>query len=194
MQMENNVNTQIFRALLNSKNKDDALPVRPHALSFYSEISQHVSASNTIEEDYKIRIQQRITALSSATLNILMVARNVGKTSTLSALFGEHSWSETEKNQHLITRHELAQLTLWEARLPSDSADPKRMTAELGSLLAENDELGRPLIDLVLVVLDTTSNNLEDCYRDISDTLVPMLGRQTENRLMVLMNKADKVA
>ncbi|PKF48995.1 hypothetical protein AT251_22100 [Enterovibrio nigricans] len=73
MQMENNVNTQIFRALLNSKNKDDALPVRPHALSFYSEISQHVSASNTIEEDYKIRIQQRITALSSATLNILMV-------------------------------------------------------------------------------------------------------------------------
>ncbi|KXF82626.1 GTPase family protein [Enterovibrio coralii] len=194
MHMENNVDTQIFRALM-KEDKGDTAKVQPHALSFFAEVSQHISASTTIEDDYKIRIQQRIAALSSESLNILMVgAENVGKSTTLSALFGEHDWTNDAPNKSMIVRNDLAQLTLWEARLPSDSDNPQQATNELGSLLSESDEQGRPLVDLVLVVLDATSNNLESCYRDISDTLVPMLGRQTENRLMVLMNKADKVA
>ena len=78
--------------------------------------------------------------------------------------------------------------------LPSESAKPEQADCEISALLSETTAEGLPLVDLVLVVLDASSANIDNAYLDIQRTLIAALGEHAEQHLVVLMNKVDKVA
>ncbi|MGF1769552.1 hypothetical protein L4D06_19485 [Enterovibrio makurazakiensis] len=195
MQFDNPVNTKIFRTLV-SQTHHDANQKTLATLPFFEEIREKVAACSDMDASYKSRIHQRIRDLSDQTLNLLVIgAKGVGKSATLKALFGEYDWqTEPPEEAQKVSRHQLNQMTIWQAQLPSEIESAPHQMNEVGALLSETTESGEPLIDRVIVVLDAASNNIDDCYLELCHTLIPMLGTMTENRLMILMNKSDKVA
>lgn len=58
--------------------------------------------------------------------------------------------------------------------------------------LHETDANGQPLIDLVLVILDGSSRDLSTSYELINDVMIPHLGDQPEQRILVAVNQADQ--
>ena len=57
--------------------------------------------------------------------------------------------------------------------------------------LYEKDENGNLLIDLVLVILDGGSRDLGTSYELINNVIIPNLGENRENRILVVINQAD---
>ncbi|WP_407334159.1 hypothetical protein [Enterovibrio sp. 27052020O] len=206
MQFENHVNTSIFnttifRSPLSESGKKPASNTMTN-LPFLDAIARQVLASTDMDASYKARIERRIQVLSKNTLNLLIIgSKGAGKSATLRALFGEHDWQADDLNNGgsyappaALRRHELNQFTVWQADLPNGNDPAPQFWSEVGALLSETDTDNTPLIDQVVVVLDAANSNIDDCYLDICHSIVPMLGAMPENRLMIVMNKADKVA
>ncbi|OEE57408.1 hypothetical protein A1OK_17435 [Enterovibrio norvegicus FF-454] len=205
MQFDNHVNTsifnpRIFRSQVSESGKKPALNAMS-SLPLFDAISQQVSASTDMDASYKARIDRRLQVLSHNTLNLLIIgSKGAGKSATVQALFGGYDWRAADlKNDESdasskIRRQQLNQLTVWQADLPSENEPAQERWSELGALLSETNADNEPLIDRVIVVLDSASSNIDDCYLDICHSIVPMMGAMTENRLTILMNKADKVA
>ena len=57
--------------------------------------------------------------------------------------------------------------------------------------LAEVDENGDALIDLVLVILDGGTRDLGTSYELINSVIIPNLGEDKKNRILVAINQAD---
>ena len=57
--------------------------------------------------------------------------------------------------------------------------------------LYEKDENDNLLIDLVLVILDGSSRDLGTSYELINNVIIPNLGDNKENRILVAINQAD---
>ncbi|MFL7025741.1 hypothetical protein BCS58_15840 [Enterovibrio norvegicus] len=165
-------------------------------LSFFDDVRARISGHAHMDDAFKASLTDRLKTLSQSSLNILVVgSQGVGKTATLTQLFGQHEWDhDAIQSSSLLIRHELNQLTCWEGLLPSESEKPEQTDCEISALLSETAANGLPLVDLVLVVLDSSSANIDNAYVDIQKTLIAKLGEHAEQRLVVLMNKVDKVA
>jgi len=57
--------------------------------------------------------------------------------------------------------------------------------------MSEVDGEGKPLIDLVLVVVDTSSKDISVCYDVINNTLIPCLGKENSHHILVGLNQYD---
>jgi len=57
--------------------------------------------------------------------------------------------------------------------------------------LNELDEEGKPLIDLVLVILDGGSRDLGTSYELINQVIIPNIGDNAKNRILIALNQAD---
>ncbi|WP_325894945.1 hypothetical protein [Grimontia sp. NTOU-MAR1] len=190
MQGNHFVDTQLFKKLtaLQDERKASSTP----QYTFFDRLRSQIEDSADMEFGYKARLKRRLQVLSNESLNVLVLGSpGAGKSALLSALFGEKDWSRSTYN---IQRTELNRVTLWEANLPDYSPESNPLIQELSALLSETDENNTPLVDLVMVVLDASSNNIDDCYLDICRTIMPMMGRNADGRLMVVFNKCDKVA
>lgn len=67
----------------------------------------------------------------------------------------------------------------------------KRHAKNIIDKLLEVDENGNALIDLVLVILDGGSRDLGTSYELIDKVIIPNLGKEKENRILVAINQAD---
>lgn len=190
MQGNHYVDTQLFKKLsaLKDENANSSVP----DYTFFDRVLSQVENSVEMEHGYKARLKRRLQVLADESLNVLVLGSpKTGKSAMLSAMFGERDWSRSVNE---IQRTELNRVTLWEANLPDDSPESKPLIQELSALLSETDDHNKPLIDLVMVVLDASSSNIDDSYFDICRTIIPMMGRNADGRLMVLFSKCDKVA
>ena len=195
-QFEMKVDNQVFKTMCVVDASNASWKSQKQPLSFFEDVRTRISSNAHMDDAFKSSLTDRLTALSQSSLNILVVgSKGVGKTSTLTQLFGQHDWEhETIQSSSQLVRHELNQLTCWEGLLPSESDKPEQTECEISALLSETTAKGLPLVDLVLVVLDASSANIDNAYLDIQRTLIAKLGEHAEQRLVVLMNKADKVA
>ncbi|WP_301098927.1 GTPase [Otariodibacter sp.] len=141
-------------------------------------------------------LEEKLEQLKKTKLNILVVgATGAGKSSTINAIFdmniakvGTSSTPETQD----IKSFTLKNTVIWDTPGLGDSTEnDRRFSKMIKSKLCEKDENGEGLIDLVLCILDGSSRDLGTTYTLLKNTIIPYLGAETSERLIVAINKAD---
>lgn len=170
-----------------------------------SRLSELVSQAETFVEEstepekIKEELIYNLRKIEKSRLNILLVgATGAGKSSTINALFnadvakvGQQPDPETDR----IEKYELQNLTLWDTPGLGDGKEADKKNASLiREKLEETDSEGNALIDLVLVILDGSSKDLNTPIEIITRVIIPRLGPQGITRLLVAVNQCDLAA
>lgn len=149
-----------------------------------------------IPDEEKSNLMKNFLHLKEQKINLMITgATGCGKSSTINALFG----TETAKvgvgvdpETMEITRYELGNLILWDSPGLGDGKEAdNRHAKNIINKLYEKDENGNLLIDLVLVILDGSTRDLGTSYELINSVIIPNLGKDAENRILVAINQAD---
>ena len=138
----------------------------------------------------------QILRMREKQVNILLVgATGSGKSSTINALFNMEVAKvgvgvDPETDQ--ITSYTLSNLIIWDTPGLGDSvSNDERYSLMLTKKLSETDEDGNLIIDLVLVVLDSSSKDLGTIIDLLNNTIIPCLGEENGGRILVALNQAD---
>lgn len=149
-----------------------------------------------IDEVEKNKLLKNVMRMKEQKINIMITgATGCGKSSTINALFetevakvGVGVDPETME----IEKYELDNLILWDTPGLGDGKEAdNRHAKNIIKKLAEVDNKGNALIDLVLVILDGSSKDLGTSYELINNVIIPNLGEDKENRILVAINQAD---
>ena len=163
--------------------------------SIYVLLEEDIMASELSMPEKNERLSRLIKVRDKKVNIILVGATGSGKSSTVNALFnmdvakvGVGVNPETD----LITSYELENLTIWDTPGLGDGVkNDEAYNKMLVDKLSELDKNGDPLIDLVLVILDASSKDLRTSYDLINNVIIPCLGEDKENRVIVGLNQAD---
>ena len=149
-----------------------------------------------IPEQEKNRLLKNFLRLKDQKINLMVTgATGCGKSSTNNALFkadvakvGVGVDPETMD----ISKYELDNLVLWDSPGLGDGKEAdNRHAKNIINKLAEKDKNGNLLIDLVLVILDGSTRDLGTSYELINNVIIPNLGKDKENRILVAINQCD---
>ncbi|WP_461811457.1 GTPase family protein [Faecalimonas sp.] len=149
-----------------------------------------------IPETEKNKLMKNFLQLKEQKINLMITgATGCGKSSTINALFnmeiakvGVGADPETME----ITRYDLDNLVLWDSPGLGDGKEAdNRHAKNIIKKLNERDANGNLLIDLVLVILDGSTRDLGTSYELINSVIIPNLGQDKENRILVAINQAD---
>jgi Predicted GTPase len=160
------------------------------------EVMEKDILNTNLEEKEKSLLLRNLFKLKSQKINIMVVgATGVGKSSTINALFGsEISNVGVGVNPETmeISKYELGNLILWDSPGLGDGKEAdKRHTKNIIKKLKEVDIEGNLFIDLVLVILDCSTRDLGSSYELINNVVIPNLGIDKDNRILVALNQAD---
>lgn len=118
-----------------------------------------------------------------------------GKSSTVNALYNMDVAKVgvgVDPETSIIEKFELDNLTIWDTPGLGDGiASDERISRSILEKLNELDEDGNPLIDLVVVILDSSSKDLGTSYDLINNILIPALGDDAKDRILLALNQAD---
>ena len=163
--------------------------------NIYETMEKDVMNSD-VPEETKEKLLKNIMKLKNQKLNILITgATGCGKSSTINALFN----SEVAKvgvgvdpETMDIQKYEMNNMILWDSPGLGDGKEAdNRHAKNIIRKLAETDENGNALIDLVLVILDGGSRDLGTSYELINNVIIPNLGPNRKGRILVAINQAD---
>ena len=163
--------------------------------SIFEEMENDIMKSNVPEKE-KSKLLKNLFHLKEQKINLMITGpTGCGKSSTINALFdldiakvGTGVNPETME----ITRYDLDNLILWDSPGLGDNKDAdRRHTRGIISKLNEKDEKGNLLIDLILVILEGSSKDLGTSYDLINEVIIPNLGEDKKNRILVAINQAD---
>ena len=149
-----------------------------------------------ISEEDKKKMLKNVMRLKEQKMNIMITgATGCGKSSTINAMFdtevakvGVGADPETME----IEKYELDNLVLWDTPGLGDGKEAdNRHAKNIIEKLSEVDENGNALIDLVLVILDGGSRDLGTSYELINNVIIPNLGEDKKDRILVAINQAD---
>ncbi|APE96597.1 GTPase family protein [Pseudomonas putida] len=162
----------------------------------FENLEREIAGSSDIDESTKNKLLQNVLALKSQKLNIMITgATGAGKSSTINALFNTDIakvGTGVDPETMDITRYELNNLVLWDSPGLGDGKEKdNRHARNIIAKLNELDSNGRPLIDLVLVVVDGSTRDLGTSYELINSVIIPNLGANPSNRILVGINQAD---
>ena len=162
---------------------------------FTDDLAEAIQRDESLSEEAKNTVIRNLARLKEVKVNILITgATGCGKSSTINALFntekakvGQGVNPETMD----IAKYELGNIILFDSPGLGDGKDADaRHSKGIASKLHELDEQGKPLIDLVLVILDGSSRDLGTSFELISNIIIPNLGND-KNRLLIAINQAD---
>lgn len=162
----------------------------------FKNFEEGIISSKELNEEGKIFILKKLANLRKKEINIMITgATGCGKSSTINALF------ETEKAKvgvgvdpetMDIQKYELDKLVLWDTPGLGDGKEKDIIHSKnIINKLHEKDKEGNALIDLVLVVLDGGSRDLGTSYELINSVIIPSLGEERKDRILVAINQAD---
>ena len=145
---------------------------------------------------------QKWQELRGQKLNIMITgATGCGKSSTINALFNMGAATVTEvakvgvgvdPETMDITKYEIGNMVLWDSPGLGDGKNADlRHSKNIIDKLLERDENGKLLIDLVLVILDGSTRDLGTSFELINKVIIPNLGDNKEQRILVAINQAD---
>ena len=169
-------------------------------------------------EDEKKALLKKLRTFCNTETNIMLVgATGCGKSSTINALFAvSEECKDIEEEEYLeenqpqktyveiakvgskadpetkdIEKYRIGNLILWDTPGLGDGTEIDEHHKEvITELLREEDEEGKALIDLVLVILDGSTKDLGTSYKILNDVIVPELKKDT-SRILVALNQAD---
>jgi hypothetical protein len=163
--------------------------------NIYKDMEFDIDNAN-LDEVTKQRLLKNVLKLKNQKVNLMITgATGCGKSSTINAMFklevakvGVGVDPETME----IQKYELENLILWDSPGLGDGKE-KDIQHSKGIIkkLNELDENGKPLIDLVLVILDGGSRDLGTSYELINSVIIPNLGENAKDRVLVAINQAD---
>lgn len=161
----------------------------------FSDLEDDVYQSSLSEVE-KQKMLKNILSLKQQKINIMITgATGCGKSSTINALFdmevakvGIGVDPETMEIQH----YDLKNLVLWDSPGLGDGKEAdNHHSKNIIKKLAECDENGNALIDLVLVILDGSTRDLGTSYELINSVIIPNLGSNKKDRILVAINQCD---
>lgn len=149
-----------------------------------------------IPETEKNKLMKNFLKLKEQKINLMITgATGCGKSSTINALFNTEVAKVgvgVDPETMEITRYDLDNLVLWDSPGLGDGKEAdNRHAKNIIKKLNERDENGNLLIDLVLVILDGSTRDLGTSYELINSVIIPNLGQDKENRILVAINQAD---
>ncbi|MCF0224556.1 MAG: 50S ribosome-binding GTPase [Fibrobacter sp.] len=149
-----------------------------------------------IPETVKQKLLKNLLQMKDKKINILITgATGCGKSSTINALFDADVAKVgvgVDPETMDIQKFDLEDgLTLWDSPGLGDGKEADNRHAK--NIIKKLNELGpdgKPLIDLVLVILDGSSRDLGTSYELINDVVIPSLHKD-KRRILVAINQAD---
>lgn len=152
--------------------------------------------NSDIDELNKNKILKNIMKLKEQKINIMITgATGCGKSSTINAMFDTEIAKVgvgVDPETMEIEKYELDNLILWDTPGLGDGKETdNRHSKNIIKKLSELDDQGKALIDLVLVILDGGSRDLGTSYELINQVIIPNLGEDKGNRILVAINQAD---
>lgn len=163
--------------------------------NIYESMEKDVLNAN-LDETEKNKLLKNIMRLKEKKVNIMITgATGCGKSSTINALFDMEVAKVgvgVDPETMDIEKYELNNLTLWDTPGLGDGKEAdNRHEKNIIKKLKEVDENGDALIDLVLVILDGGTRDLGTSYELINNVIIPNLGEDKKNRILVAINQAD---
>lgn len=161
----------------------------------YEAMQNDIMSSNLSEED-KNKMLKNVMRMKDQKVNIMITgATGSGKSSTINAMFDTEVAKVgvgVDPETMEIEKYELDNLVLWDTPglgdgKESDNRHAKNIIDKLNAVDAD----GNALIDLVLVILDGGSRDLGTSYELINNVIIPNLGKDKANRILVAINQAD---
>ena len=162
--------------------------------SIYEAMQNDIMNANISEND-KNKMLKNVMRLKNQKMNIMITGvTGCGKSSTINAMFNTEVAKVgvgVDPETMEIGKYELDNLVLWDTPGLGDGKEAdKRHAKNIIDKLLEVDENGNALIDLVLVILDGGSRDLGTSYELIDKVIIPNLGKEKENRILVAINQA----
>lgn len=160
------------------------------------DVMQEDIENANIPDSEKAKLMKNLLHLKEQKINLMITgATGCGKSSTINALFdmevakvGVGVDPETME----ITKYELDNLILWDSPGLGDGKEAdNRHAKNIIKKLNELDENNNLLIDLVLVILDGSTRDLGTSYELINNVIIPNLGENKKDRILVAINQAD---
>jgi predicted GTPase len=148
------------------------------------------------DEATKKKLFENILKLKEQKVNLMITgATGCGKSSTINAMFDTavaKVGTGVDPETMEIQKYELDNLILWDSPGLGDGKE-KDIQHSKGIIkkLNELDEKGNPLIDLILVILDGGSRDLGTSYELINQVIIPNLGENAKDRILIAINQAD---
>ncbi len=163
--------------------------------TLFTELENAIKKSE-IPEEARNKFLEKLSRFKDQKVRILIAGpTGSGKSSTINALFGRNvSKVGTSVNPETleIEVHELDNLVIYDTPGFGDGRDNDGEHAEIiVDKLNETDEDGNALIDLVLVVIDGSSRDFGTTYEMINKVIIPALGKENSDRMLVAINQAD---
>ena len=157
---------------------------------------ENIIMKEKMNENIKEKLLSNLLKLKKEKVNLMVTgATGVGKSSTINALFGEEVakvGTSVDPETMEIEKYELDNLVIWDTPGLDDGKEAdNRHSKRIIDKLYEKDENGDLLIDLVLVILDGSSRDLGTSYELINSVIIPNLGENKKNRILVAINQAD---
>lgn len=149
-----------------------------------------------IPESEKNKLIKNFLHLKQQKINLMVTgATGCGKSSTINALFNMEVAKVgvgVDPETMDIQKYELDNLILWDSPGLGDGKEAdNRHAKNIIKKLNERDENGNLLIDLVLVILDGSTRDLGTSYELINNVIVPNLGENKKDRILIAINQAD---
>ena len=149
-----------------------------------------------LPEKEKLNAIRKLQALKDQKLNIMITgATGCGKSSTINALFDKDLAKVgvgVDPETMSIEKYDLDNMILWDSPGLGDGKEADNKHAKnIIKKLNETTSDGKALIDLVLVILDGGSRDLGTSYELINEVIIPNLGPNKSERILVAINQCD---
>ena len=163
--------------------------------SIYELLEADIMNSDLSEAEKAAKLS-RLIQVRSKHVNIMLVgATGSGKSSTVNAMFNMNVAKVgvgVDPETTCISKFDLDNLTIWDTPGLGDGVErDKEITHDIITKLNELGEDGKPMIDLVVVIMDSSSKDLGTSYDLINNVLIPCLGSEAGKRIVIALNQAD---
>ena len=163
--------------------------------NIYELLEKEISKSELSDSEKNAKLSKLLKARGQK-INIMLVgATGSGKSSTINSLFNTSVAKVgigVDPETTDISCYELENLTIWDSPgLGDTNANDANYSDQILKKLSETDENGVPIIDLVLVVIDSSTKDLRTTCELINDILLPALTKENAGRILVALNQAD---
>lgn len=144
--------------------------------------------------DEFLKVDTIINRLKNEEINVLIVGETgVGKSSTISALFGGSLIDKIDCGQKPMTmeieKYSLGNLIIWDTPGLGDNTEKDEIHAEkIEKLLKQKNAKGEFLIDVVLVIVNASNRAMDSTFKIIKNVVRPNM---KDENIVIGVNKID---